>query len=337
MTSRPLLALIPGEPAGVGPELTVRALQTALPADVLVLADRQTLHHAAAALHLPLELREVTAADPSQWEAALQWAREQAARAVICPLVQERETIAGQVDPHNAAAVINALNLGSDLALAGQVQGLVTGPTHKHVLKQAGFDYSGTTEWLAQRAGTSVVMMLAHSRLRVALQTTHLPLRAVADAITAESMERTLRITHLALQRGFGIANPRLLILGLNPHAGEQGDMGDEELRVFAPVIAKLRAEGMVLSDPLPADTAFLPKKLQQWDAVIAAYHDQGLPVLKYSGFAEAVNITLGLPYPRVAVDHGTALDIAWRGVADLGSFAQAIKQCAQMAMHRRQ
>lgn len=337
MTSRPLLALIPGEPAGVGPELTVRALQSPLPADVLVLADPLTLQHAAESLQLPLEWREVAAGNPSQWAAALQWAREQTARAVICPIAQARETIAGQTDSHNAAAVIDALNLGSDLALAGHVQGLVTGPTHKHVLKQAGFEYSGTTEWLAQRAGTTVVMMLAHSRLRVALQTTHLPLRAVANAITPESMERTLRITHQALQRRFGIDNPRLMILGLNPHAGEQGDMGDEELRIFAPVISKLRDEGMVLSDPLPADTAFLPEKLQQWDAVITAYHDQGLPVLKFSGFAEAVNITLGLPYPRVAVDHGTALDIAWKGVADLGSFAESIRQCAQMATHRRQ
>ncbi len=216
--------------------------------------------------------------------------------------------------------------------LSGKLQGIVTGPVHKAVINAGGIAYTGTTELLAAQAGCPVVMMLANSIVRVALVTTHLPLRAVPEAITAEALARCLRITAAAMQRDFGLEHPRIAVLGLNPHAGEDGLLGREELDVIIPVLDQLRSEGMQLIGPLPADTAFLPQKLTGFDAVVAMYHDQGLPVLKYSGFEQAVNITLGLPYPRVAVDHGTALELAGRGVADPSSLLAATALCARLA-----
>jgi 4-hydroxythreonine-4-phosphate dehydrogenase len=206
---------------------------------------------------------------------------------------------------------------------------------HKAAINDGGIAYSGTTELLAEQAGCDVVMMLANDIVRVALVTTHLPLRAVADAVTPRALERTLRITHDALHRDFGIVDPVIAVLGLNPHAGEAGHLGSEEIEVIEPVLAALRSEGMQLVGPLPADTAFLPGKLRGFDAVVAMYHDQGLPVLKYSGFERAVNLTLGLPYPRVAVDHGTALDLAGRGIADASSLVAATDTCARIAALR--
>ena len=325
-----MLAVVPGEPAGVGPELLVRACQLAQPADLVAIADPQTLHMAAERLGLPLELRLGMSDDD------IAWSRDATGRVPVQPIAQARPTVPGALDPHNASAVIDALNLASDLALSNRVEGIVTGPTHKAHLLNNGFEYLGTTEWLAERAGVDVVMMLAHERLRVALVTTHLPLRDVADAITQNVLERCLRITYEALRHDFGIASPSIAVLGLNPHAGEQGALGREELEVYAPVLARLRAQGMDLRGPMPADTAFI--QAGDSDAFVAAYHDQGLPVLKYSDFESAVNITLGLPYPRVAVDHGTALDLAGTGKASAQSFLQAIATCADIALrHRRQ
>jgi 4-hydroxythreonine-4-phosphate dehydrogenase len=242
----------------------------------------------------------------------------------------------GRADPRNARAVIDALLAGGQGCLDGQFDGLVTGPVHKATINAGGIAYTGTTELLAGQAGADVVMMLANPIVRVALATTHLPLRAVADAITAPALERTLRILHRALRVEFGIGAPRIAVLGLNPHAGEDGHLGHEERDVIAPLLDRLRAEGMALFGPLPADTAFLPAKLQAFDAVLAMYHDQGLPVLKYSGFEQAVNLTLGLPYPRVAVDHGTALDLAGKGSADPSSLFAAVDLCARLAQRRR-
>jgi 4-hydroxythreonine-4-phosphate dehydrogenase len=207
---------------------------------------------------------------------------------------------------------------------------------HKASINAGGIAYTGTTELLATQAGVEVVMMLANPRLRVALATTHLPLRAVPDAITREGLARTLGILHAALVRDFGLAAPRIAVLGLNPHAGEDGHLGREELDTIIPAMDALRARGFALEGPLPADTAFLPQKLAGYDAVLAMYHDQGLPVLKHSGFEQAVNITLGLPYPRVAVDHGTALDLAGSGRADPSSLFAATALCARLARHRR-
>ncbi|KAA2283696.1 4-hydroxythreonine-4-phosphate dehydrogenase PdxA [Arenimonas fontis] len=319
---RPRLALVPGEPAGVGPELCVRLAQQAQPAELVAYADPDTLRAAARALRLPLELCEPgQAAGPG--------------RLALVPVPQAAPVRFGEPDPANARAVITALERAGAACLAGEYQGLVTGPVHKASINAGGIPYTGTTELLAGQAGTPVVMMLARPGLRVALATTHLPLRAVADAITRESLEQTLRILHAALVRDFGLGQPRIAVLGLNPHAGEDGHLGREEIEVIAPVLTALRAEGMSLEGPLPADTAFLPARLEHCDAVLAMYHDQGLPVLKHGGFEHAVNISLGLPYPRVAVDHGTALTLAGRGLADPSSMLAAVALCARLGARK--
>jgi 4-hydroxythreonine-4-phosphate dehydrogenase len=295
---RPRLALVPGEPAGVGPELVARALQHDWDADFTVFGDAAGLRAAAQALELalPADLR-------------------------IVDLPLAHRVRPGGPDPRNAPAVHAALTRAAQACLDGALDGLVTGPVHKACMSAGlGIAYTGTTELLAAQAGVPVVMMLANPAMRVALLTTHLPLRAVADAVTEDAVERTLRIVHAALARDFGITEPRIAVLGLNPHAGEDGQLGREEIEV------------MHLIGPLPADTAFLPVRLREVDAVLAIYHDQGLPVLKHADFANAVNITLGLPYPRVAVDHGTALDLAGRGVADPSSLFAAIRTCARLA-----
>jgi len=316
---RPRLALVPGEPAGVGPELCVRLAQSTHAADLVAIADPDTLMAAAAALSLPLTLRE-----PGEPCAPGELA--------ILRRPQATPVRFGSADPANARAVIDALLEGGRACLDGTCHGLVTGPVHKASINAGGITYRGTTELLAEQAGTDVVMMLANPGLRVALATTHLPLRAVPDAITPAGLERTLRILDAALRTRFGLARPRIAVLGLNPHAGEQGVLGHEEIAVITPVLEHLRGEGMTLVGPLPADTAFLPQKLASFDAVLAMYHDQGLPVLKHAGFEQAVNITLGLPYPRVAVDHGTALELAGLGRADPSSLVAAVALCAQLA-----
>jgi 4-hydroxythreonine-4-phosphate dehydrogenase len=316
--TRPRLALVPGEPAGVGPELCVRALQRDWAADITVLAARDALDTAASRLGLalpPTTCRDMRIVD------------------VPHPVT----VLPGAPDLRNAAAVVSALHAAADGCLAGDFHGLVTGPVHKATINAGGIAYSGTTELLAMHAGCEVVMMLANDTMRVALATTHLPLREVADRISPASLERTLRILETALRNDFGIDAPTIAVLGLNPHAGEDGHLGREELDVIAPLLQRLRAEGMRLDGPLPADTAFLPRKLQGYDAVLAMYHDQGLPVLKYSGFERAVNLTLGLPYPRVAVDHGTALDLAGTGKADPSSLFAAIEACTRLALRRRE
>jgi 4-hydroxythreonine-4-phosphate dehydrogenase len=319
---QPRLALIPGEPAGIGPELCVRLAQRRQPARLVAIADPATLRAAAAALRLPLELR---AADAECGVGEL----------AVLPMPQVAATRFGQPDPRNSRSVIDSLLRGAQGCLDGEFAGLVTGPVNKAVINAGGIAYTGTTELLAGHAHCDVVMMLANASLRVALATTHLPLRAVPDAITEASLLRTLRIVHGALRQQFGIADPRIAVLGLNPHAGEEGLLGDEEIATIAPALERLRGEGMILIGPLPADTAFLPQKLLDVDAVLAMYHDQGLPVLKHAGFESAVNITLGLPYPRVAVDHGTALELAGKGTADPSSLSAAVALCAQLAGHR--
>ena len=320
----PKLALVPGEPAGIGPELCVRLVQTQRrDCRLLAFADPDTLHAAAAALGLPLRVL-----DPD----------ETASAPGDLPLVAVPNAVrstCGRLDPRNAGAVIAALTGAADACLSGRCAGVVTGPVHKAVINDGGIPYTGTTELLARHAGVEVVMMLANAIVRVALVTTHLPLRAVPDAITAHALRHAVTTTDAALRRDFGIPAPRIAVLGLNPHAGEDGHLGREELDLIIPALDALRAQGHDLIGPLPADTAFLPQKLAGVDAVLAMYHDQGLPVLKYSGFEQAVNLTLGLPYPRVAVDHGTALELAGKGVADPSSLFAAVRTCAAMAAHR--
>ena len=320
----PQLALVPGEPAGIGPELCLRLIQQPrTDCRLLAFADPDTMQAAAAALSLPLQLLPEDAIARQPGDLPLR---------VVPNAVPSRF---GTPDPANAGAVIGALRQAGQACLSGELAGVVTGPVHKAVINEGGIAYSGTTELLADQARTPVVMMLANEIVRVALATTHLPLRSVADAITADGLALTLQIVHDALQRDFGLASPRIAVLGLNPHAGEDGHLGREELDLIMPLLERLRARGMDLVGPLPADTAFLPAKLAGFDTVLAMYHDQGLPVLKYSGFEQAVNITLGLPYPRVAVDHGTALDLAGRGIADPSSLLAATALCARLARQR--
>ena len=325
--ARPALLLVtPGEPAGIGPELVARLSTVASPDAVLVaVADPVLLQAAAARIGLPLQLHAYAPGTPVQPLPAGQlWCWPVALKAAANP---------GQLNPANAGYVLETLALATDACLTGNADGMVTGPVHKGVIADSGVPFTGHTEWLAQRCGSGEpVMMLAAGSLRVALATTPLPLREVAEAITAESLTHSLRVLHAELIAKFGIARPRILVCGLNPHAGEGGHLGREEIEVISPVLDALRAEGMNLVGPLPADTLFTPRQLQGADAVLAMYHDQGLPVLKHAGFGEAVNITLGLPILRTSVDHGVALDLAGSGKADPGSLHAAVALATQLA-----
>ena len=290
---------------------------------LVAIADPQSQQAAALVLGLPLNLlpEDQSAREPGDLP--------------LRPFANTHLVAFGQPDPRNAGAVVGALLAAAEGCVRGDFAGMVTGPVQKSTINEGGIAYTGTTELLAGHAGREVVMMLANEVVRVALATTHLPLREVADAIDGPLLERVLRTTHAALHTDFGIADPVVAVLGLNPHAGEGGHLGHEEIDTIVPVLERLRAEGMRLPGPLPADTAFLPQKLAGFDAVLAMYHDQGLPVLKFSGFEHAVNLTLGPPYPRVAVDHGTALDLAGRGLADPSSLEAAVATCARIATSR--
>jgi 4-hydroxythreonine-4-phosphate dehydrogenase len=319
------LALTPGEPAGIGPDLCILLAQQAQPQELVVIADPALLQARAAELDLPLVILPFDA-DQSP-------APTGAGQLRVLPVALRAPVRSGRLDPANAAYVLETL----DLAIAGCRDGcfaaLVTGPVHKGIINDAGIPFSGHTEYLAEQTGAAqVVMMLAAPGLRVALATTHLPLRAVADAITGEGLQQVLRVLHRDLRDRFGIAAPRILVCGLNPHAGEAGHLGREEIEVIAPALEALRAEGLQLYGPLPADTLFTPRYLDHADAVLAMYHDQGLPVLKHHGFGQAVNITLGLPMVRTSVDHGTALELAGSGRVELGSLQAAIATALQMA-----
>ena len=316
------LALVAGEPAGIGPECCVRIAQLQHSANLVAIADPNTLYQAAEALRLPLRL---IAADQKAKPGEL----------AILPMKQKTASVFGHANSANARFVIDTLLHAAQACVDGKFDGMVTGPVNKAVINAGGIAYTGTTELLAEHAHCDVVMMLANRQMRVALATTHLALRNVPDAITLQSLNKTLGILHLALQKQFAIQSPRIAVLGLNPHAGENGILGREEIEIIEPCLQQLREIGMNLIGPLPADTAFLPQKLAHFDAVLAMYHDQGLPVLKHAGFEHAVNITLGLPYPRVAVDHGTALELAGKGSADANSLLAAVTQCTMLANSR--
>jgi 4-hydroxythreonine-4-phosphate dehydrogenase len=317
------LALTPGEPAGVGPELCVRIAQRAWPAGLVAFADPDLLEAAAARLGLPLQLHPHDPGTPPAPQAAGTLA------IAPCPLAVPAEP--GRLDPSNAGYVLDTLRAATDACRAGEVAGLVTGPVHKGVINDAGIAFTGHTEFLADLTGGHPVMMLACPGLRVALATTHLPLAEVPRALDAATLERVLRILVHDLASRFGIAQPRVLVCGLNPHAGEGGHLGREEIEVIGPVLDRLRGEGLDLVGPLPADTAFTPPMIETADAVLAMYHDQGLPVLKHLGFGRAVNITLGLPIVRTSVDHGTALDLAGSGKADPGSLVAALEVALEL------
>lgn len=294
----------------------------------MVVADPDVLRARARQLGLPLTLREL---DP---QAAPQ--PPEAGEITVLPVPLRAAVTPGQLDTQNSTYVLHTLDEAIAGCQKGTFQGLVTGPVHKGIINEAGIAFSGHTEYLAHKTGTArVVMMLATEGLRVALATTHLPLRDVADALNEALLTEVLDILHSGLQRDFGISKPRILVCGLNPHAGEGGHLGREEIDLIEPLLEKQRMRGQTLIGPLPADTLFTPKHLDSADAVLAMYHDQGLPVLKYKGFGQAVNITLGLPIIRTSVDHGTALDLAGTGQVDGGSLATALTYAGLMAAAR--
>ena len=322
------LALTPGEPAGIGPDLIIAWAQQAHTQEVLTIADPELLMQRASILGLPLQLRihtEQTLKEPACGTAAGELA--------VLPISLASPAVAGELNPANAPYVLATLDKAIELCQQGTCQAMVTGPVHKGLINDAGIPFSGHTEYLADSTHTDkVVMMLATEGLRVALATTHLPLKDVADAITGPSLSKVIRILHHDLQTQFGIAKPLILVCGLNPHAGEGGHMGREEIDVIEPTLEILRQQGIQLEGPLPADTLFTPKYLDRADAVLAMFHDQGLPVLKFKGFGKAVNITLGLPIIRTSVDHGTAIDLAGHGQIDGGSLNTALHYATQMA-----
>ena len=323
------ILITPGEPAGIGPDLVLKLAQQAHPhTELVAVCDPELLQARAKKLGLPLALELTTLEVPPM--------AHEAGKLGVLPVALAAPVEPGKLDPRNARYVLEALTLAARWCLEGNAQALVTGPVQKSVINQAGMPFSGHTEFLAERSGVErPVMMLIAGDLRVALATTHLPLREVAYQITRANLEETLRVLHADLRSKFGIAAPRIVVAGLNPHAGEGGYLGNEEIDVIQPVVNKLRDEGLRLIGPLPADTLFTPQRLKEADAVLAMYHDQGLPVLKHVGFGEAVNVTLGLPFIRTSVDHGTALDLAGTGRASMGSIEAALALAIDLAKRR--
>jgi 4-hydroxythreonine-4-phosphate dehydrogenase len=323
------LALSVGEPGGIGPDLAVMAAQRARDSELVAFADPDLLARRARALGLPLKLE---AHDPGEPPRA-----SEPGRLVVAPVALAKAAAPGRLDAENARSTLTVLKQAFEACLDGHCEALVTAPLHKGIINESGIPFSGHTEYLATLSGgVTPVMVLATGGLRVALVTTHLPLTDVPAAITPTRLTHTLKILHAGLVRDFAIAAPRILVLGLNPHAGESGYLGREEIDVITPVLDALREAGLRLEGPLPADTAFVPARLAQADAVLAMYHDQGLPVLKHAGFGHAVNITLGLPIVRTSVDHGTALDLAGTGRADPTSLEAAIAQAETLFKHRK-
>jgi len=328
MTDSVILALTAGEPAGIGPELCLQLALEPRQAGIVVVASEALLAERARMLGIEVQLHVWQPGTPPQMEPG---------HLSVWPVEGCQNLAAGKTDPANSRYVLTTLEIATRACLNGDVDGMVTAPVHKGVINEAGIAFSGHTEFLQELCGVErVVMMLATDELRVALVTTHLPLRDVADAITPERLSQVTRILDADLRTFFGISEPRILVAGLNPHAGEGGHLGREEIEVIEPTLEKLRGEGINLTGPLPADTLFTPHWLDNADAVLAMYHDQGLPVLKFQGFGRAVNITLGLPIVRTSVDHGTALDLAGTGKADAGSLHTAIRVGEHMARCRK-
>jgi 4-hydroxythreonine-4-phosphate dehydrogenase len=297
--NKPLIALTSGEPAGIGPELCVRLARERWDADLVVIGDRALLDG--------------------------------------CPRIEQvdlaTEVVPGKLDRANSPYVLAVLDRAIRGCVDREYDAMVTAPVQKSIINDAGIAFTGHTEYLAEKARSpQVVMMLVGGGLRVALATTHLPLADVPGAINREALLKTLRVVDADLKRRFRIARPRILVAGLNPHSGESGHMGREDLDIITPALAAAQKEGIDAKGPIPADTLFVPERLKQADAVLAMYHDQGLPVLKYASFGRGVNVTLGLPFVRTSVDHGTALDLAGTGRADAGSLAEALKLAIELA-----
>jgi 4-hydroxythreonine-4-phosphate dehydrogenase len=318
------LAITPGEPAGIGPDLIITLAQQSWDAQLVVFADGDMLMQRAKQLQLPLRLL------PYRQEHT----ELQAPGQLYLVDIPVKETVeCGKLNRENGHYVVETLRQACQKNIDGEFDAVVTGPVHKGIINDAGISFSGHTEYFALQSNTNdVVMMLATEGLRVVLATTHIPLAYVAKAITQERLHKVIHIVNTDLKLKFGIQRPHIFVCGLNPHAGEDGHIGKEEIDVINPALDILREEGIHITGPLPADTIFNPKYLEQADTVLAMYHDQGLPVLKYKGFGASVNITLGLPFIRTSVDHGTALDLAGTGEADTGSFSLALNKAIALA-----
>lgn len=321
------IAFTPGEPAGIGPDLAVRLAQIDHPSSIVAISNIALLQQRATLLNLPLKIIEVDADSKLHPQRA----------GHLQVLNQTLATAAkpGQLNTDNAQFVLNTLDTAVDLCRANKCQAMLTGPVNKAVINQAGIEFNGHTGYLAERCGGGEpVMMLATPGLRVALATVHIPLREVPDALTTDSLRHCLRVLDRDLRERFGIQSPKIMVAGLNPHAGESGYLGREEIDVIEPVLAELRHAGMHLHGPLPADTLFTPDHLSDCDAVLAMYHDQGLPVIKHLGFGNTVNVTLGLPIIRTSVDHGTALDLAGTSQVKTGSLQAALDMATTLALY---
>ena len=319
------LAITPGEPAGIGPDILIKIAQDESPAQLIAICDPKMLEDRANQLSLPLII--------SEWQKNQIFETHRPGHLWVLPVSSTAEVIPGRLDSANANYVLETLTQAAQGCINNTFDAMVTAPVQKSVINEANIPFSGHTEFLQEHAKVDkVVMMLSSPNLRVALVTTHLPLKDVASAVTSDNLRTTLKVLHQDLVSKFGVHDPRILVAGLNPHAGEGGHLGREEIETITPVIRELQKEGMQLEGPLPADTLFTEKYLAKADAVLAMYHDQGLPVLKSQGFGESVNVTLGLPFIRTSVDHGTALEIAGKGLANEESLRAAIDMAYSMA-----
>ena len=319
-----VIAITPGEPAGIGPDIVLDYAHNDIDATLLCIADPHLLQQRAELLGLTIDIELIE--DISQLKPHKKNSLN------VLPIKLNTSVEVGKLNKDNAAYVLQCLDKAVEFIQQGHAHALVTGPLHKGIINDAGIDFTGHTEYLASLTQGNPVMMLAANDLRVALATTHLPLSQVSQRITQPLLEKVIRILHHDLITDFGIPEPRILVCGLNPHAGEDGHLGHEEIDTIEPVLNRLREQNINLTGPLPADTLFTPRYLDQANAVLAMYHDQGLPVLKHVGFGHAVNITLGLPIIRTSVDHGTALTLAGTGEANSGSLKAATELAIQLA-----
>jgi len=323
------IALTPGEPAGIGPDLCIQLAQQDLPCEIVAIASPQLLEDRARQLGLSIRIKEFDSTAPATAQTA--------GCLTVLPVELAEPVQCGQLNPANSRYVLKTITKATKGCMDGLFDAMVTAPVHKGIINDAGLPFTGHTEYIAGITGGHPVMMLATPGLRVALVTTHLPLSEVSQAITHTRLRTVIRILDQDLRSRFGIENPKILVCGLNPHAGENGHLGREEIEIIEPVLEGLRKQGLNLHGPLPADTLFTAKYLDSADAVLAMYHDQGLPVLKHMGFGQAVNITLGLPIIRTSVDHGTALDLAGKGKAEIGSLEFALQTALTMVSNNSQ
>ncbi|NOX44113.1 MAG: 4-hydroxythreonine-4-phosphate dehydrogenase PdxA [Gammaproteobacteria bacterium] len=322
----------PGEPAGVGPDLCIKLSQKILPYEWIVIADPDLLQQRAKQLNVSIRLSEFDQANPINNDRTNNFANKEIGEIKIIPVKCDLTVTTGELAQENAEYVLKTIEQAVRYCQENKQSGLVTGPVHKGIINQAGYTFSGHTEYIAVLTNSEQpVMMLQTNDLKVALVTTHLPLHSVSKSITHALLERVIKVLHNDLQSRFNIADPKIFVCGLNPHAGEGGHLGREEIEIITPVIIKLKQERINLVGPLPADTLFTPKYLEQADVILAMYHDQGLPVLKYKGFGNAVNVTLGLPIIRTSVDHGTALDLAGTGQINCDSMELAMRTAGDL------